>query len=51
MPVIRQWLVSTEEDAFSSYIGGPAELISELLKHDEIEAVPSSLNARLDEGL
>lgn len=47
----RHWLVSTEVDAFSSYVGGSNELIGELLEHDEIEAVPARLDARLDEGL
>ena len=50
-PDSRAWLVSTEVDAFSTYVGGPAQLIGELLRSDEIEAVPISLDAALDWGL
>jgi hypothetical protein len=45
------WLVSTEVDAFSTYIGGTKDLIEELLNSDEIEAVPSHLDSRLDQGV
>jgi streptogramin lyase len=47
-PDSRAWLVSTEVDAFSTYIGGPTALIDELLRSVEIEAVPISLDAPLD---
>jgi hypothetical protein len=47
----RSWLVSTEVDAFSTYIGGQEDLIDALLNSDELEAVPSRLDALLDWGL
>jgi hypothetical protein len=50
-PDSRAWLVSTEVDAFSTYVGGPAQLIGKLLRSDEIEAAPISLDAPLDWGL
>ena len=50
-PESRAWLVSTEVDAFSTYVGGPAQLIGELVRSDEIEAAPISLGAPLDWGL
>jgi hypothetical protein len=50
-PEGRSWLVSTEVDAYSTYVGGSAYLIEDLLRSDEIEAVPSSLDALLDWGL
>jgi hypothetical protein len=50
-PESRAWLVSTEVDAFSTYVGGSAALIEELLATDGIEAAPSRLDAQLDWGL
>jgi hypothetical protein len=50
-PESRAWLVSTEVDAFSTYVGGSAALIEELLTTDGIEAAPSHLDAELDWGL
>ncbi len=50
-PENRSWLVSTEVDSFSSYLGGSGGLISELLRSKDIEAVPSRLEAPLDWGL
>jgi hypothetical protein len=47
----RSWLVSTDVDAFSTYIGGSDDLVEELLGSNEVEAVPSRLDAPLDEGL
>jgi hypothetical protein len=44
-------LVSTEVDAFSTYVGGSVDLIDALLGNHEIEAVPTQLEARLDWGL
>jgi hypothetical protein len=49
-PESRRWLVSTEVDAYSSYVGGPSELITSLLGYDDIEALPSRLDAPLDWG-
>jgi hypothetical protein len=50
-PESRVWLVSTEVDAFSTYVGGSQELIDAVLNSDEIEAVSSRLDAPLDWGL
>lgn len=50
-PDSRAWFVSTEVDAFSTYVGGSAQMIEELLRSDKIEAVPISLDAPLDWGL
>jgi hypothetical protein len=50
-PENRSWLVSTEVDAVSSYVGGSANLIADLLGDEEVEAVPSRLDAPLDGGL
>ena len=50
-PQSRSWLVSTEVDAFSTYIGGSTSLIEGLLESQEIEAVPSGIAAPLDWGL
>lgn len=50
-PESRRWLVSTEVDALSSYVGGSAGQISELLASSEIEAVATSLSAPLDWGI
>jgi hypothetical protein len=49
-PGDRSWLVSTEVDSFSTYVGGAADLIAKLSKSHEIEAVPSRLDAPLDWG-
>ncbi len=48
-PEDRAWLVSTEVDGLSSYIGGASNLIEMLLMSETIEAVPSSLDSRLVE--
>ncbi len=50
-PQSRSWLVSTEVDAFSTYVGGSTSLIEGLLGNQEIEAVPSGVAAPLDWGL
>ena len=46
----RSWLVSTEVDSFSTYVGGTEEFVAELLASHDIEAVPSRLDAPLDWG-
>lgn len=50
-PDDHSWLVSTEVDAFSTYVGGSEDLIAALLANSEIEAVPTHLEAQLDWGL
>lgn len=50
-PESHMWLVSTEVDAFSSYVGGSAALIDRLLRNEDIEAVRVRLDAPLDWGI
>jgi hypothetical protein len=50
-PDSRAWFVSTEVDAFSTYVGGSGQMIDELLRSDKIEVVPIPLEAPLDWGL
>jgi hypothetical protein len=50
-PQSRKWLISTEVDAYSSYVGGSAGMISELVASPEFEALPTSLGAPLDWGI
>jgi len=50
-PEARSWVVSTDVDAFSTYVGGPRRLVQDLLDSDEIEAVASRPDAPLDAGL
>lgn len=45
----RAWLVSTEVDGYSSWVGGRASMIEELLGSAAIEAVATSLDARVVE--
>jgi hypothetical protein len=47
----RSWLVSTEVDAYSSYVGGSEKLVAALLRSEEIEAVSLPFDALLDFGL
>jgi hypothetical protein len=50
-PERRSWLVSTEVDAYSSYVGGSEDLVAALLGSEEIEAASLNLEAPLDWGL
>lgn len=50
-PESRTWLVSTEVDAFSSYVGGPVGLIEGLLRSEDLESVRIRLDAPLDWGI
>jgi hypothetical protein len=50
-PTTRRWLVSTEVDAYGTYVGGPADLIAELAASSEIEALATRLDAPLDWGI
>jgi hypothetical protein len=50
-PESRSWLISTEVDAFSSYVGGSAPMVEELLRNVDIEASPIALDAMLDWGI
>ena len=42
-PEDRAWCVASEIDHNYSYVGGSAELISELLTHSALEAVPAKI--------
>jgi hypothetical protein len=43
-PEDRAWIVVTEIDFAWTYVGGSNGLIDELLDHDQVEAVPASLD-------
>jgi hypothetical protein len=47
-PDDRAWFLSTEVDAVSTYIGGPAELIERLPGDPAVEALPARLEDPLD---
>lgn len=49
-PEDRSWCVASEIDLDSTYIGGSAELIAEILDEPFLEAVPASLDDRVDWG-
>jgi hypothetical protein len=49
-PDDRSWLVSTEVDSYSTYVGGTEEFIAELVASHDIESIPSRLDAPLDWG-
>jgi hypothetical protein len=49
-PDTRAWLVSTEVDGFSSYIGGSRALIDDLTSSRRVEALETSIASRLDPG-
>lgn len=50
-PESRTWLISTEVDALSSYMGAFAELIDDLLQSENIEPIHTHVDARLDWGI
>lgn len=49
-PQGRSWLVSTEVDGFSTYVGGSHELVDALVSSDTIEALAASLEDPIDPG-
>ena len=50
-PQGREWLVSTEVDAYSTYVGGPGRMVDELLASADVEAVRIGLDAAYDWGV
>jgi hypothetical protein len=50
-PQGHEWLVSTEVDAYSTYVGGSDRMVGDLLASTEIEAVPITLDAPYDWGM
>jgi len=47
-PDDRAWIVATEIDGFSTYVGAPKECIDRVLASPVLEAFPSSLTHRFD---
>jgi hypothetical protein len=47
-PDDRAWIVATEIDGFSTYVGGPSECVGDILSSPMLEALPSDLNHRFD---
>lgn len=49
-PEDRAWCVATDIDLYDTYVGGSGECIQAVLDHPDLEALPTSLDARLDVG-
>ena len=49
-PEDRNWCVATDIDLYDTYVGGSQECIQAVLGHPDLEALPTSLDARLDLG-
>ena len=49
-PEDRAWCVATDIDLFDTYVGGSLEGLQAVLDHPDLEALPTSLDARLDVG-
>jgi hypothetical protein len=49
-PDDRAWIVITEIDGFSSYVGGPKDRIDQILSSPLLEALPSDLSHDFDGG-
>ena len=49
-PEDRAWCVATDIDLFDTYVGGSEESIEAVLSNPELEALPTTLDARLDLG-
>ena len=47
-PEDRAWCVSTEVDGNSTYVGGSAEMVRDILADPRLEAMPSSVDHRFD---
>ncbi len=47
-PEDHGWCVATDIDLFDTYIGGSRECIEAILSNPELEALPSTLDARVD---
>jgi hypothetical protein len=50
-PEDHAWLVSTEIDGFSSYVGSSRDCIDAILRADALEAIEVPWDVHLDEGL
>ena len=49
-PADRAWCVATDIDLHDTYVGGNEECIEAILNHPKLEALPTTLDARLDIG-
>ena len=49
-PEDRAWCVATDIDLYDTYVGGSEECIEAILTHPELEALPATLDARIDLG-
>ena len=49
-PEDRAWCVATDIDLYDTYVGGTLECIEAVMDHPDLEALPTSLDARLDLG-
>ena len=49
-PEDRAWCVATDIDLYDTYVGGSVECVQAVLDHPDLEALPTSLDARLDVG-
>ena len=45
-----RWCVATDIDLFDTYVGGSSECIEAILSCKDLEALPTTLDARLDIG-
>ena len=49
-PEDRAWCVATDIDLYDTYVGGSQECIEAVLRNPDLEALPTTLDARLDLG-
>ena len=49
-PADRAWCVATDIDLFDTYVGGSTECIEAVLGNPDLEALPTTLDARVDIG-
>ena len=49
-PDDRAWCVATDIDLYDTYVGGSLECIEAVLNNPDLEALPTTLDARVDRG-
>ena len=49
-PADCAWCVATGIDLFDTYVGGSTECIDAVLRNPDLEALPTTLDARVDIG-
>ena len=47
-PEDRTWCVATDIDLYDTYVGGSLECIEAIMSNPDLEALPTTLDARLD---